>query len=186
MVQIALRRWIRVAFACATVLGATQPLLAQESGAAPAEQEEQSLPGIDGPALADLGSVAQIQVPEGFHFLAADDARTLLERMGNPSSQRELGMVLHTQDDWFVVFEYDDSGHVKDDEKDELDADAILASLRRGNDAANEDRKRRGWSTIESDGSPSLSRSLFDSLSPSFMESSIASASSSSFSSSLT
>ena len=50
-----------------------------------------------------------------------------------------------------MVFEYDDSGYVKDDDKDELDADAMLASIREGTEQANVERKRcecRGHASI--------------------------------------
>ena len=41
---------------------------------------------------------------------------------------------------------------MKDDEKDKLDADAILKSIREGTEAANEERKSRGWSTMTVNG----------------------------------
>jgi uncharacterized membrane-anchored protein len=44
---------------------------------------------------------------------------------------------------WFVIYTYDASGFVRDDEKGALDADAILASIRRGTEAANEGRRAR-------------------------------------------
>ena len=50
---------------------------------------------------------------------------------------------------WFIVFTYDDSGHVADNEKGELDAAAILQTLRQGNDAANQQRRQRGWAPLE-------------------------------------
>lgn len=133
-----------------TVMAAPAPgiAIAQE-----AETEEKS-PFEDvewqrGPAKAELGKTAEIQVPQGYNFAGADDARQLLEAMGNPTSGREMGMLVPDSGDWFVVFEFNDIGYVKDDEKDSLDADAILASIRSGNDAANEERRRRGWSTLE-------------------------------------
>jgi uncharacterized membrane-anchored protein len=88
-------------------------------------------------------------VPDGFHFFDAEDAQRFLEAGGNPSSKRELGLAIRADGNWFVVFEYSDSGHVKDDDADDLDADALLASLREGTDNANEERKRRGWGTLE-------------------------------------
>jgi len=115
----------------------------------PTEPELSQMPGLAGPAEGDLGEYAKVNVPEGFHFLGADDARSFLESMGNPASQRELGLVFHAADSWFVVFEYSDTGHVKDDDKDELDADRLLASMREGNEQGNQVRKERGWATIE-------------------------------------
>jgi uncharacterized membrane-anchored protein len=38
---------------------------------------------------------------------------------------------------------------VRDDEKDALDAEAMLSSIREGTAAANEERKAHGWSTME-------------------------------------
>jgi uncharacterized membrane-anchored protein len=46
------------------------------------------------------------------------------------------------------VFEFSADGYVKDDDRS-LDADAILASIREGTEAANEIRRERGWATLE-------------------------------------
>lgn len=102
-----------------------------------------------GPALGQLGSQAEVKVPEGFRFVGAQDTRTLLEAFGNTTSGRELGWLEPLSGEWFVVFEFDESGYVKDDEKDELDPDAILDSIKEGNEAANEVKKERGWPTLE-------------------------------------
>ena len=75
----------------------------------------------------------------------------MLEMGGNPISGTELATVapISDQEGWFIVFEWDDIGYVEDDEADELDATAILESIQEGNTSANEERERRGWSTIE-------------------------------------
>ncbi|MGH9790304.1 MAG: DUF2167 domain-containing protein, partial [Candidatus Acidiferrales bacterium] len=65
----------------------------------------------------------------------------------------ELGVLVPDRTDdsasWFIIFEYHDTGYVKDDEKDQLDADAILESLKEGTEAANELRKQRGWELFQ-------------------------------------
>jgi uncharacterized membrane-anchored protein len=43
-----------------------------------------------------------------------------------------------------VYFEYDDSGYVKDDDKDKLDAAKLLKAIKAGNDEGNKERKRNG------------------------------------------
>jgi uncharacterized membrane-anchored protein len=43
------------------------------------------------------------------------------------------------------VFEFDDVGYVKDDEKDSLDATALLDSIKKGTEAGNQERVKRGW-----------------------------------------
>jgi uncharacterized membrane-anchored protein len=99
----------------------------------------------DGPTLASLGSIAEINVPVGYSFVAGDDTRTLMESMQNPTSGRELGLLIEQGSDWFVLFEFDDTGYVPDDEKAKLDADAMLKSIRAGTEASNVERRKKGW-----------------------------------------
>jgi uncharacterized membrane-anchored protein len=125
------------------LLAATWDARAQQTGG----------PDIDwtiGPATADIGGIAQIELPDGFRLSGKSGAKTFLELTENPTSGHELGILIppSTDDMWFVVFEFDSIGYVKDDDKDELDANALLASIRQGTDAANKERERRGWSTM--------------------------------------
>ena len=72
----------------------------------------------------------------------------------NPPSGNELGVLICDMseadgDEWFVVFSFDDSGYVKDDDAKDLDADAILSGIRESNQAGNEERRKNGWATLE-------------------------------------
>ncbi len=103
-----------------------------------------------GPGVMALGSVAQINLPEGYRFADARGTKALMELLHNPTSGREQGFVAPVDgSDWFMVFEFSPIGYVKDDEKDQLDADALLASIRRGTEAANKVRRERGWTTMD-------------------------------------
>jgi uncharacterized membrane-anchored protein len=51
---------------------------------------------------------------------------------------------------WFSIFDFEDTGYIKDDEK--IDADAVLQSLKEGNARGNEERKRRGFPALNLDG----------------------------------
>lgn len=118
-----------------------------------AQEQGDVLNWIEGPAICPVGGVAEIDLPEGFQFIDGDGTRQIMEWLENPTSGRELGMVmpLPTEEsglDWFVVFEYDPIGYVRDDEKDKLDADAILKSISEGTEAANEIRRERGWEEV--------------------------------------
>ena len=97
-----------------------------------------------GPAKAELKSLAEVQVPEGFMFTSAKGTQNLLEAMGNPTSGSELGFLAPTSLVWFVVFEFADVGYVKDDDKDKLDADKLLKSIKEGTEAANKYREKMG------------------------------------------
>ena len=123
------------------------PALGQEGG------DEAAFEWIDGPATGRLGSHAEIEIPAGYRFLDGRGAKAFLAMLENPPTDREVGLVLpadpgEDDDFWFVVFEYDALGYVKDDEKDDLDADGILDSIRDGTERANEERARRGWGSV--------------------------------------
>jgi uncharacterized membrane-anchored protein len=104
----------------------------------------------EGPTTGQLGEIARIQVPEGYRFTGRDGVRRFMELTQNPVSGDELGVLVSPGDDnWFVIFEFNPIGYVKDDEKGDLDANAILASLKKGNERGNEERRKRGWATLD-------------------------------------
>jgi uncharacterized membrane-anchored protein len=107
-----------------------------------------SLQWTVGPGTAKIGNQAEIKVPEGARFTGSAGTRKMLEMMHNPTAGSELGLLTNDQLDWFVIFEFEDSGYVKDADKEKLDAQAMLESLREGNEAGNEERKKRGWAPI--------------------------------------
>jgi uncharacterized membrane-anchored protein len=98
-----------------------------------------------GPSVGELGVNAQVKLPDGFIFAGAKDTRTIMEANRNTISNRELGFVAPSDDTWFVVFEFDDVGYIKDDEKNSLDADAILKSIRAATEEDNKRRLQHGW-----------------------------------------
>jgi uncharacterized membrane-anchored protein len=103
-----------------------------------------------------LGSEASISVPAGCLFTGKDGVKAFLTATENPVSGGERGVILCQSDEsanpWFVLFSYDGSGYVRDDEGSNLDADAILESVRRGTEESNKERKRQGWGTVLVDG----------------------------------
>ena len=102
-----------------------------------------------GPSSGVLGNLAQIKVPEKYIFAGAEDTKLLMETMQNPVSGRELGFLAPEKARWFVVFEYDDTGYIRDDEKSSLDATAMLESIKAGNEESNKERVKRGWPKLE-------------------------------------
>jgi uncharacterized membrane-anchored protein len=104
----------------------------------------------EGPQTVSLGSTAELQLETGYIFLDAKDTRTLMEDMGNVTDGSELGLVTAADEDatWFVIFEQRDVGYVRDDDKDDIDADALLESIREGTEEANEVRAERGISAL--------------------------------------
>jgi uncharacterized membrane-anchored protein len=125
---------------------------AESPEAAEARRKFEGIAWRDGPVTGDLGSRAKVETPEGLRFANGRDTRTLLELMQNTTDGNELGMVASPDLEWFVVFEFDESGYVDDEDKDSLDADALLRSLREGQSEANAARAARGWDTLHIDG----------------------------------
>jgi len=108
---------------------------------------------VEGPGEGPLGERARVTVPLGFSFTGAKGAQAVLEAMENPTSGNELGLLAYDSDvagqSWFVVFEFSESGYVKDEDRDELESDALMATMKEGNEHGNELRKQRGWEAIE-------------------------------------
>jgi uncharacterized membrane-anchored protein len=68
-----------------------------------------------------------------------------MEANQNPVTGKEVGFVAPPRREWFAVFEFDDVGFVPDDEKGQLDAAALLESIKAGTETGNKERQRRGW-----------------------------------------
>ncbi|MBI1842371.1 MAG: DUF2167 domain-containing protein [Verrucomicrobia bacterium] len=104
---------------------------------------------VKGPASGQMRSQAEIKVPSGFRYADGEGTRTVLKRFGNLTSGAEVGLLAPQSMDWFVVFEFDATGYVKDDDKDKLDAAKMLKSIKEGTERANEVRKERGLPTMK-------------------------------------
>lgn len=142
------------AFGLLFLIAAASPALLAQDAADPEEAEfnkqmEKMCKWVKGPGNLPVGDIASIKVPKGFRGANAEDTKKLMEMMHNPVSGRELGLIGDDKLDWFFVFEFEECGYVKDDDKADLDADAMLESIKEGNDHGNEERRRRGWGTID-------------------------------------
>ncbi len=141
------------------LLGSSLSLFAQESGEAEMSEEDiaamkahhefiDSLSWVR-EGTAPLGPRAELAVPKGFRFTGSPDASKLMEYYGNLTNGAELGYISPEEMEWFAIFEFSDIGYVKDDEKDDLDAEKILEELQEGQKAANEELSRRGMATLQ-------------------------------------
>lgn len=119
------------------VLAAILPLAAQES-------EGRKIPRIEGPTNAALAGVAELVIPTGYIFIDGKTTQAMMKSAGEPVSGNEAGFLSPTNRGWAVYFQYDNSGYVKDDDKDKLDAAKLLKAIKKGNDAGNEYRKEHG------------------------------------------
>lgn len=140
--------WRAPACAFAMALAAA---LALPAAAADSEQdvraEMQKLPWQAGPATGDVGSRSKIAIPEGARLLPESSGSRFLELTGNLP---EPGDTVLVRKGWWATLTFEESGYVKDDEK--LDADELLAALRKNEEAGNAERRKRGMPTLTNEG----------------------------------
>lgn len=135
----------KVFLACGIWIAAIAAVAAESDSTNP----KAKLNVVSGPGKAKLLNIAEINVPAGYVFFDGESTRQLLKSKGEPTSGSELGLMVSTNDDFSVFFDFSDVGYVKDDDKDKLNPDKLLASIKRGNDRANEERVKGGNPALE-------------------------------------
>jgi len=101
------------------------------------------------------GNLATVNVPQGFKFLNAKDAQTVLSELwGNPPDDGILGMLVPDSIDYFaaeswgISYAYEEEGHVKDGDAEDINYNDILDEMKNDNNAANKDRIKEGYQMI--------------------------------------
>lgn len=92
----------------------------------------------------DLGGVAKIAIPKGYRFTHGSGASRVMELLGNLPMPSASGMLATEGLGSWIIFSYDSSGYVKDDEKNDINADELLETRRKGLAESNKVRKERG------------------------------------------
>ena len=147
--------WRTLFFLLFSVIGLTGNSIAQEGEPSPEMQRllkrVAETEWTVGPAECQIGSVARIKIPAGFRFIGANGARALVELYGNPPDNSVLAAILPTDEasDWTLFFQFDDVGYVKDEEKDTLNADSILSSMRETIGPQNSERRSLGLEEMQ-------------------------------------
>lgn len=99
---------------------------------------------------------ATLHLGDGYYFIAADEAKTVLTKLwGNPPDAvgGVLGMVLPADKTvidnvWGAVVTYQDTGHVSDGDATTADYDRVLADLRDGEDEKNAELRKMGYPAV--------------------------------------
>jgi len=141
--QIVLRQsihWMVLCLFCLTLRAQEKGEKLSSGKASPMDR----MAWIQGPTNVSLVGRATLQIPKGFRFLDATGAQEFLKRTGNRPSGEETGILMQTQDEWWVILEFEEIGYVKDDEKKELNADKLIESYKQGTESMNETRQERG------------------------------------------
>jgi len=104
-----------------------------------------SLNWIKGPTTVQTAGNSVLAVPEGFVFLDAKNTDRFLELNQNFGSGSAV-LIAPNDLHWTAYLSFSDEGYVKDDEK--IDAPALLKTMKESTERSNQERKRRGWSTL--------------------------------------
>jgi uncharacterized membrane-anchored protein len=139
------------------VLGLATGMAVRGWAQEPAQPEAKPQPKVhidwqEGPTVAKLGDMGEIQIPEGYRFAGKEGAQKILQLTQNIPSGRELGVIVGDKTNWFMMFEFKEEGYVKDEEGGKLDNDAILKNIQEGTEAANEQRAKKGWAPFHVNG----------------------------------
>lgn len=110
---------------------------------------------VEGGGTVQVGEISSLKLDKSLLYLDKKDTATIQEYIGNQSYDTDIGSVFPVDEtqNWFVVFEYVDSGHISDKEKDKIDAKALLKSYKEGTEEANKNRAEEdrlyveGWHT---------------------------------------
>ncbi len=104
------------------------------------------------------GDLAELNVPDNFRFLNAQDARkVVVDVWGNPprAAQGVIGMLVpggmepHTKASWGVVISYEGDGYVKDNDAGAIDYDKMLKTMQKATHDNNETRVKEGYPSME-------------------------------------
>lgn len=110
---------------------------------------------VEGGGTVQVGEISSLKLDESLLYLDKKDTAIIQEYIGNQSYDSDIGSVfpVDENENWFVVFEYVDSGHISDAEKNKIDAKALLKSYKQGTEEANKNRAEEdrlyvtGWHT---------------------------------------
>jgi uncharacterized membrane-anchored protein len=106
---------------------------------------------VQGPQDVPFLDQAHFAIPEGYGFVPVAQAKPLMEKMGNQTSDRFIGLVFPLKDEanWFVAVDYEPSGYIKDEDAKDWDADELLENLKTGTEEGNKHRASIGVPAIE-------------------------------------
>jgi uncharacterized membrane-anchored protein len=133
------------------------------AGSARAAEPASRFHWVAGPQPIDLAHDISLKLPERHSFLGDDEAKQLLERLGNFHNGNVLGVVASNDPraTWYVTIRYDEQGYVKD--MGAIDSDELLSALKNGTEEANKERRAHGFKALRVTGwseAPQYDRTL--------------------------
>jgi uncharacterized membrane-anchored protein len=115
-----------------------------------AEEQPLDIKWVEGPNTVSMDNISKLDLSSEYLFADKESTVKIMESIGNPKTGTEIGSVFskNQNENWFVIFEYYETGHIKDNDKDKIDADDLLKSIKKGNEEANKERKKMGMQPL--------------------------------------
>lgn len=154
MLALGLIALVGMGFASVQASAEEQPAAATAADEAAADAERLALAqaleamGWQRDGVGELGEWAGVPIPPGYRFTGKSGTKQFLEFTNNIPGGGELGIIAPEEFDWWVLFEFDESGFVKDEDKDSLDAPEMLKSMQEGQKMANKQRESLGMGPL--------------------------------------
>ncbi len=119
------------------------------------EEAPAELNWIEGGTTVQVGNLSSLKLDQSMLYLNEKDTATAQQYMGNTVYGTEIGSVFPADEEqeWFVLFEYEEVGHVSDKEKSKINGKKLLKSYQEGTEEANKTRPEdqhlfvKGWHT---------------------------------------
>lgn len=110
------------------------------------EQKQPEITWTQGPASINIENMAKMDLPAGYLFANKADSIKLMEYFHNSKNDNTVGSIFtqNQKENWYIIFENYDIGHIKDNEKDKIDADKLLKSYKDGTEEGNKQRRKDG------------------------------------------
>jgi uncharacterized membrane-anchored protein len=138
-------------FVCTLALFAASSAAAQQSQNSPEEQQQEQaareifgMPWVEN-GEGNVSGVATIEASKQARVLSGDSVARFIQLSGNlpdPGATIVAPRDLH----WFSIYDYSDVGYVSD--KDSIDADALMKSLKENQNKANTQRQQQGLAQL--------------------------------------
>jgi len=126
------------------------------------ENEQKKIDSIEKTFKYEHGSIdlkngiGKINVPKGFKYLEPVQAeRVLVDLWGNPKGENlTLGLLLPenqgvmSQNGYVFNIQYDEIGHVEDDDADDVNYDDLLAEMQKETIEENKERQKAGYEPV--------------------------------------
>lgn len=100
-------------------------------------------------------NLATVNVPQGCLYLGPEESKVLMEEIyGNPPSALTLGMLLSDTPNmitgmrWLVDINYNNEGHVEDDDAKDINYDDLLKQLKEEAEASSKERVEQGFEKV--------------------------------------